>query len=104
MQTHVKEALVTLGTFVVLALAVSTGMMFKLVGVPSITVLNFPFQYFWFVIGAWASLFAVFGIYHRYIGHLEAEKETLRESAGSRTHDPADPSGAHAGAVNRKDD
>lgn len=81
MEVHVEETLVTLGTFVLLAAAVSTGMVFKLVGVPSITVLNYPFHYFWFVAGAWVSLFVGFGVYHRYIGRLEAKKEALRNEA-----------------------
>lgn len=85
MQTHVKEALTTLCTFVVLALAVSTGMVFKLIGVPSITILNFPFQYIWFVAGSWVSLFVCFGAYHRYVGHLETEKEALRNDAAGTT-------------------
>lgn len=81
MQTHVKEALVTLGTFVALALMVSTGMVFKAFGVPDIEFLNYPFQYFWFVIGAWVSLFVGFAIYHKYVGRLETEKEALRAGA-----------------------
>lgn len=88
MQTHIKETLATLVTFVVMALTVSAGMVFKLVGVPSITVLNFPFQYFWFVVGAWVSLFVVFGIYHRYVGRLEAEKQAMRTAAGPTDVDP----------------
>lgn len=88
MQTHIKETLATLSTFIVLSLTVSAGMVFKVVGVPSVTVLNFPFQYFWFVVGAWVSLFVGFGIYHRYVGRLEAEKAAMRKAAGSTDVDP----------------
>lgn len=45
------------------------------------TVLNYPFHYFWFVAGAWVSLFVGFGVYHRYIGRLEAKKEAIRNEA-----------------------
>lgn len=78
MQTHIKETWATLGTFIVLSLTVSTGIVFKLVGVPSITILNYPFHYIWFVVGAWVSLFVGFGVYHQYVERLEAEKEALR--------------------------
>lgn len=88
MQTHIKDTLATLTTFVVLSLTVSAGMVFKLVGIPSITILNFPFQYFWFVVGAWVSLFVGFAIYHRYVGRLEAEKATMRKAAGPTDVDP----------------
>lgn len=81
MELHIQETLVTLGTFVLLAAVVSTGMIFKLVGVPSITILNYPFHYFWFIVGAWVSLFVSFGAYHRYIGRLEAKKKALRNEA-----------------------
>lgn len=45
------------------------------------TVLNYPFHYFWFVAGAWVSLFVGFRVYHRYIGRLEAKKEAIRNEA-----------------------
>lgn len=90
MQTHVKEALVTLGTFVVLTLTVSTGMVFKAIGVPDVEILNYPFQYFWFVVGAWVCLFVGFGIYHQYVGRLEAEKEALRADADADAENEAE--------------
>lgn len=65
--------------FLVLAGSVSTGILFRLFGVPDVSILNFPFQYFWFAIGAWISLFGVFWVYHRYATHLDAEKTRLRD-------------------------
>lgn len=95
MQTHIKETLVTLGTFIVLSLTVSAGMVFKLVGVPSIRILNYPFHYIWFVVGAWVSLFVGFGIYHRYVGRLKVEKEALRNDTPEMS-EPIDSTGTSA--------
>jgi hypothetical protein len=83
MRTHTKEALTTLGTFVLLVGAVHAGIWFRLFGVPDFRVLNWPFHYFWFVVGAWVSILAIFGVYHRYVGVIEIEKEQLHQEAGT---------------------
>lgn len=92
MQTHVKDAVSTTLVFLVLAGSVSTGTLFRLFGVPDVTILGFPFQYFWFVIGGWVSLFVIFWLYHRYATRLDAEKARLRDQYpaknGEETDDP----------------
>lgn len=82
MRTHVKESLVTVATFLALVGAVNAGIWFHLFGVPDVTVLNWPFHYFWFVVGAWLSIAVVYGIYHRVVVDLEAEKRGIREAHG----------------------
>lgn len=90
MKTHIKEALTTLGTFVLLVGTVHAGIWFRLFGVPDFRVLNWPFHYFWLVVGAWVSILAIFGVYHRYVGVIETEKEQLHEEAGAAGTGPAD--------------
>lgn len=79
MRTHVKDALSTVLVALVLAGAVSAGMAFRAFGVPDVTILGFPFHYFWFVVGGWGTLFVVFAGYNRYAARLDAEKAQLRE-------------------------
>lgn len=97
MQTHVKEALTTLGTFVLLVGAVHAGIWFSLFGIPDFRVLNWPFHYFWFVVGAWASILVIFGVYHRYVDVIDTEKEQLHEEAGSAGRRPADEAVTRSG-------
>ncbi|MFC7156316.1 hypothetical protein ACFQPA_12770 [Halomarina halobia] len=77
MKTHVKEATTTLVTFLALVGTVHAGIWFSLFGVPEVTVLNWPFHYFWFVVGAWASIFAIYWGYHRVVDGIEEEKRRL---------------------------
>lgn len=77
MQTHVKEAALTLGTFVSLIGTVHAGIWFHLFGVPEVTVMNWPFHYFWLAIGGWVSIFVIYGAYHLMTDRLEEEKRQL---------------------------
>lgn len=79
MQTHVKEAALTLGTFVSLIATVHAGIWFHLFGVPDVTILNWPFHYFWLAIGGWVSIFTIYGVYHLVTDRLEEEKRQLEE-------------------------
>jgi uncharacterized membrane protein YedE/YeeE len=82
MKTHIKDATATVIAFVAMIATVHAGIWFSIFGVPDITVLNWPFHYFWFVVGALISLFLIFTLYHRYATILDAEKEQLTENHG----------------------
>lgn len=100
MQTHVKDALTTLVTFLVLIGTVHAGIWFRLFGIPDITVLNWPFHYFWFVIGAWITIMVVFLAYNRYVATtIDPEKRRLRErhQEASDPTETADERGVRAG-------
>lgn len=79
MQTHIKEAIATVVTFLALVGAVHAGIWFSLFGVPDLTVLNWPFHYFWFAIGAWVSIFVIYGGYHTLVDSIEEEKRRLAD-------------------------
>lgn len=83
MQTHTKEAATTVVTFLVLVGTVHAGIWFHLFGIPDLVVLNWPFHYFWFVIGAWVSILVIYAVYHRYIEVIEAEKSQLHDEFGT---------------------
>lgn len=84
MQTHVKEAATTVVTFLALVGAVHAGIWFSLFGIPDVTVLNWPFHYFWFVVGAWVAIMVIYGAYHRIVDGIEAEKRELAAAHGER--------------------
>jgi len=79
MQTHTKEAVTTVVTFLALVGAVHAGVWFSLFGVPDVTVLNWPFHYFWFAIGAWGSILVIYGGYHALVDSIEREKRQLAD-------------------------
>jgi putative solute:sodium symporter small subunit len=89
MQTHVKEALSTVLTFVAIVATVHAGIWFELFGIPDVTILNWPFHYFWFVVGALVTLLVFFWVYHWYTGKLEGEKERLRTAHERRVETDA---------------
>ncbi len=63
--------------FVTIAASVHAGIWFSLFGVPDVTVLNWPFHYFWFVVGSVVSLLVIFWVYDRYATTLAAEKAEM---------------------------
>jgi len=77
METHVKEAASTVVAFVAIAATVHAGIWFRLFGIPDVTVLNWPFHYFWFVVGSIVSLLVIFWVYDRYATTLAAEKAEM---------------------------
>lgn len=86
MRTHTKEALATLVAFVMLVGVMHAGIWFSLFGTPDLTVLGFPFHYFWLVAGGPALLFVLYGIYYQYITtSIRTEKEQLNEAFAKRT-------------------
>lgn len=93
MQTHTKEVASTVAAFVVIVSVVHAGIWFKLFGIPDITVLNWPFHYFWFVVGALVSLLVVFWVYHWYATRLAAEKAELHERHERTTANESPTSG-----------
>ena len=94
MQTHVKEAASTVVAFVVIVSVVHAGIWFRLFGVPDITVLNWPFHYFWFVAGALVSILVVFWIYHWYATRLAAEKAALHDEYDRAAANRSAPAGS----------
>jgi uncharacterized membrane protein len=84
MRTHVKEAITTVVTFLALAGTVHAGIWFSILGVPDVTVLSWPFHYFWFAIGAWISILVIYGGYHRVVDSIETEKRRLAEDHADR--------------------
>ena len=94
MQTHTKDAAATVVTFLTLVGTVHAGIWFSIFGVPDVTVLNWPFHYFWFAFGAWMSILAIYGGYHRAIDSITAEKQQLAaEHADSGVDDGASADG-----------
>lgn len=79
MRTHHKESAATIVTFLALVGTVHAGIWFRLFGIPDVTILNWPFHYFWFVIGAWISILVIYAGYHRYVGTIEDEKQQLHD-------------------------
>lgn len=82
MQTHTKEALATVGAFVALASVIHGGIWFTLFGTPDVTVLGFPFHYFWLVAGGPTALFVLYWGYYKYVTtSIMEEKEQLKANA-----------------------
>lgn len=91
MQTHTREAITTVVGFLVIVGAVHVGIWFRLFGVPDFTVLNWPFHYFWFVVGAPLSILAAYGAYYWYVGTMETEKGTLHDQHDAGSEPAAEP-------------
>lgn len=82
MQTHVKEALASLGAAIVIASLIHAGIWFTLFGTPDFTVLGFPFHYFWFVAGAPIAMFVVYWVYFKYVTlRIQPEKDEMKATA-----------------------
>ncbi|ADB63179.1 hypothetical protein Htur_4366 (plasmid) [Haloterrigena turkmenica DSM 5511] len=89
MQTHTKEALASLGAALALIAVINAGIWFTMFGTPDLTVLGFPFHYFWLVAGGPAVMFVLYWIYYRYITtSIMEEKAQLKASV-----DAAGPTG-----------
>lgn len=89
MQTHTKEALASLGAFVALVGVIHAGIWFTAFGTPDVTVLGFPFHYFWLVAGGPITMFVLYWVYYRYVtSSITAEKERLKARAEGTAEEP----------------
>lgn len=82
MQTHVKEALATVVSFLAITSVVHAGIWFHLFGIPEVRVLGFPFHYFWFVAGAPVAMFVTYGVYYLYVTTSIAEEKAAMTAEG----------------------
>lgn len=83
MKTHVKEVLATITVFLSLVGVIHAGIWFTLFGIPDVTVLGFPFHYFWLVAGGPTAMFILYSVYYRYITTaIRGEKDQLKATAG----------------------
>lgn len=82
MQTHVKEALASLGAAAVIAALIHAGIWFTLFGTPNFEVLGYPFHYFWFIAGAPFAMFVVYWLYFKYVStRIQPEKDEMKAAA-----------------------
>ncbi|MFC6836187.1 hypothetical protein [Halomarina ordinaria] len=82
MQTHTKEALASVGAALALVAVIHSGIWFTMFGTPDVTVLGFPFHYFWMVAGGPAVMFVLYWVYYQYVTtSIMAEKEQLKAAA-----------------------
>lgn len=78
MRTHVKEAAASFATALALVAVIHGGIWFTLFGTPDLTVIGFPFHYFWLVAGGPIAMYLLYWVYYRFITtYINAEKEQI---------------------------
>lgn len=94
MQTHVKEALASLLGALALIAVIHAGIWFTLFGTPDVTVLGFPFHYFWLVAGGPIAMFVLYWLYYQFITRtIQAEKDEMIAAADGGQTVEADVAG-----------
>ncbi|ELY50354.1 hypothetical protein C493_19176 [Natronolimnohabitans innermongolicus JCM 12255] len=77
---------------------INAGIWFTTFGTPDLTVLGFPFHYFWLVAGGPAVMFVLYWAYYQYVTtSIMEEKAELKATAG-------EPTAAKAGAERGESD
>lgn len=95
MQTHVKETIATIIACVAIAGVIHAGIWFNIFGTPDVTVLGFPFHYFWLVAGGPATMFVLYWVYYKFVTTtIMEEKEQLKAEFAEG---PAEEVGAQPG-------
>ena len=78
MQTHVKESVATVVACFAIAAVIHAGIWFNIFGTTDVTVLGFPFHYFWLVAGGPAVMFVLYWLYYQFVTTtIMEEKEQM---------------------------
>lgn len=79
MRTHIKEAAASFATALALVVVIHAGIWFTLFGTPNVSVIGFPFHYFWFIAGGPIAMYLIYWVYYRFITtYITSEKEQIQ--------------------------